>query len=345
MPTREPIRLAFLLAPQFSMMAFSAALEPLRAANRISGRTLYAWHLVSADGRPVTASNGIRIAVRGDLKQARDIDMLVVCVALDPLQLQSDRQLRGHLRRLASHGCLVGGITGGPFALADAGLLDGRRCTVHWEYTEMFHARHPRARLTNDLFVVDRGVFTCSGGTAALDLMLHFIGEQHGADLALAVAEQFIHPRIRAQDDQQRMATHARYGVRSAKLAQAIRIMERTVGEPMSLTRVAAQVGLSTRQVERLFARDLHASPRRFHRELRLDRARRLLRDSSESIRSIAVECGFASTSHFSAAYRRRYGHTPTVERRRPMSRTSETTSPAIKPVAKRQATMALPKG
>jgi transcriptional regulator GlxA family with amidase domain len=345
MPSERPIRLAFLLAPQFSMMAFSAAVEPLRAANRVSGRTLYEWKIVSTDGRPVVASNGISIDVACGLEQAGNIDMLAVCVALDPLRLGADRQLRGRLRYLASHGCLVGGITGGPFVLADAGLLNGRRCTVHWEYADLFQSRYRQARLTHDLFVVDKGVFTCSGGTAALDLMLHFIGEQHGPELALSVAEQFIHPRIRAQDDHQRMATHARYRVSNPKLAEVIRIMGETLGEPAGLARIAARVQLSTRQVERLFARNLAVSPSRFYLEMRLDRARQLLRESSETIRSIAIGVGFGSTSHFSAAYRRLYGHTPTEERRLRMSRPAAKTSSRINRAAAPRARIAHRKG
>jgi transcriptional regulator GlxA family with amidase domain len=216
---------------------------------------------------------------------------------------------------------------------------------VHWEFADMFQARYPRARLTQDLFVVDRGVFTCSGGTAALDLMLHFIREQHGPDLALSVAEQFIHPRIRAQDDRQRMELHARYRINSAKLAEVIRIMEQTVGEPLEIAQIAARVSRSPRQIERLFARNLGVSPSQFYLELRLIQARSLLRDSSQPIRSIAIECGFGSTSHFSAAYKRLHGCTPTSERRPQVSRPIRKTSPAVNHRRGRREKITQPKG
>jgi transcriptional regulator GlxA family with amidase domain len=316
MTKNSTVRLGLLLFPQFSLMAFSAALEPLRSANRLLGREFYRWTIISPDGDAVTASNGIPITAQAAFDAGASIDMLLVCIGLEPLQVQTYPGLRGALRQLASRGCLVGGVSGGPFLLAEAGLLDGRRCTVHWEYADFFAARYPRARLQPDLYVVDRGVFTCSGGTAALDMMLHFIREHHGPDLALAVAEQFIHPRIREQGDGQRMAVHTRYRITSPKLAEVIALMERTGPEAAGIAEIADQVALSARQVERLFQRHLATSPSEFYLGLRLARARTLLRETSQSVRAIAVECGFKSTSHFSSAYRRAFGQRPTDERR-----------------------------
>ncbi len=314
-PTRS---LGFLLLPQFSMMAFSAALEPLRAANRVSGKALYAWSLCSPDGDAVSASNGISVGVQGPLAALERPDMLLVCVGLDALQLTlAHPRLKGQLRQLASHGCTVGGVSGGSFPLAEAGLLDGRRCTVHWEYAELFARRYPRARLLPDLFVVDEGVFTCSGGTAALDLMLHFIREHHGADLAAAVAEQFIHPRIREQDDGQRMDSGLRYRITHPRLADAVRLIASALDEPLALAAVATRVGLSARQIERLFAQQLGTTPGQFHLGLRLARGRQLLRETAAPVRAIAEDCGFDSASHFSHAYKRLHGCRPSDERRR----------------------------
>jgi transcriptional regulator GlxA family with amidase domain len=318
-PANAALRLAFLLVPQFSMMAFSAAIEPLRAANRISARALYDWVLTSVDGAPVTASNGIAISVQQKLEQVDRPDMLLACVGLEPLAFAAAHpRLRGQLRQRATHGCQVGGISGGPFLLAEAGLLDGRRCTVHWEYAELFQSRYPRARLLPDLFVVDRNTFTCSGGTAALDLMLHFVREHHGAELALAVAEQFIHPRIRDQGDRQRMDAGLRHRIAHPKLAEIVRIMEGALGEPLALGAICERVGLSSRQVERLFARHLGTTPGNFYLELRLARGRHLLRDTAEPVRAIALDCGFESSSHFAHAYKRVHGCRPTDERRQP---------------------------
>lgn len=313
-----PRHLAFLLLPQFSMMAFSAALEPLRAANRLAETSLYEWTLCSTDGNAVSASNGISVGVQRPVAALERPDMLLVCVGLDALALTlAHPRLKGQLRQLASHGCLVGGVSGGSFPLAEAGLLDGRRCTVHWEYAELFARRYPRVRLVPDLFVVDEGVFTCSGGTAALDLMLHFIREDHGADLAAAVAEQFIHPRIREQDDGQRMDSGLRYRITHPRLADAVRLMAACLDAPLGLPAIAERVGLSARQIERLFAQQLGSTPGQFHLGLRLARGRQLLRETAAPVRAIAEDCGFDSASHFSQAYKRLHGCRPSDERRR----------------------------
>lgn len=337
----RPIRLAFLLLPQFSMMAFSAALEPLRAANRLAGAQLYDWRLVSNDGQAVLASNGIAIAVNDSRESLPQPDLLVACVGLEPLEAAANAGLRGWLRRLAGHGCQVGGISGGALLLAEAGLLDGKRCTVHWEFAELFAARYPRARLVPDLFVADEGVFTCSGGTAALDLMLHFIREHHGADMAVAVAEQFIHPRIREHGDRQRMTPERRYGLLHPKLAAIVERMETHLAEPLDLTEQARTAELSTRQVERLFRQYLGRAPTQFHLDLRLAQARHLLRETGMPVRAIALDCGFGSSSHFCHAYRRHHGHSPTQERKAaragvtgmPLSATVSRASPRSKPL------------
>jgi AraC family transcriptional regulator, glycine betaine-responsive activator len=309
------IRIAFLLVPQFSMMAFSAAIEPLRSANRVSERPLFEWLLTSFDGKAVMASNGIGVAVHRPLAELRKIDMLVVCAGLEPVQFGRKHGIHHHLRRLARHGCMVGAISTGAFILADAGLLAGRRCTLHWEYADLFRSRHPALEVSSDIYVVDRGVFTCSGGTAALDLMLHFIAEASTPGIALAVAEQFIHPQIRKQDDHQRFETHARYGIDSPKLAEAVRLMEAAIENPLDMRQISTRVGLSPRQVERLFREQLGMPPKTFYIKLRLVRARSLLRQTVDPILSIALECGFGSTSHLYHAYKRVFGMAPTQER------------------------------
>jgi transcriptional regulator GlxA family with amidase domain len=311
------IRIDFLLVPQFSMMAFSAAIEPLRSANRVSERPLFEWQLTSIDGKEVMASNGIGVAVHRPLDELRKTDMLVVCAGLEPVQFGRNHRIHHHLRRLARHGSMIGAISTGAFILADAGLLAGRRCTLHWEYADLFRSRYPALDVSRDLYVVDRGVFTCSGGTAALDLMLHFVAEASAPGIALAVAEQFIHPQIRKQDDQQRLDTHTRYGIDSPKLAEAIRLMEEAVENPLDMRQISTRVGLSPRQVERLFREQIGMPPKAFYLKLRLARARTLLRQTVDPILGIALECGFGSTSHLYHAYKRVFGMAPTEERRR----------------------------
>jgi transcriptional regulator GlxA family with amidase domain len=315
------VRIAFLLVPQFSMMAFSAAIEPLRSANRVSARGLFEWQLISMDGREVMASNGIGIAAHRALHHLNEIDMLIVCAGLEPDQFGPRHKIHHHLRRLARHGVMIGAISTGSFILADAGLLTHRRCTVHWEYADLFRSQHPGLEVSPDLYVVDRGVFTCSGGTAVLDLMLHFVSEASAPGVAAAVAEQFIHPQIRKQQDHQRLETHARYAIDSPKLAEIIRLMEGAVENPQGIKQLANRVGISARQVERLFREQMATSPKAFYLELRLARARTLLRQTVNPVIRIALDCGFGSTSHLCHAYKRAFGIAPTEERRKLLPR------------------------
>jgi AraC family transcriptional regulator, glycine betaine-responsive activator len=310
------IRIGFLLVPQFSMMAFSAAIEPLRSANRMSERHLFEWQLVSVDGKEVMASNGICIAAHRSLDELSKIDMLVVCAGLEPAQFGRNHRIHHQLRRLARHGSVVGAISTGSFILAEAGLLADRRCTVHWEYADSFRAQYPALAVSQDLYVVDRGVFTCSGGTAALDMMLHFVSEASAPGIAVAVAEQFIHPQIRRQEDHQRLETRARYGIDSPKLVEIIRLMEAAIENPVDVNQIADRVGITARQVERLFREQIGASPKAFYLKLRLARARTLLHQTVKPILGIALECGFGSTSHLCHAYKRVFGIAPTRERR-----------------------------
>lgn len=312
----KPVRVAFLLVPRFSMMAFAAGVEPLRAANRLSGAQLFDWQLVSADGSPVEASNGISVAAQRPLAELGRVDMLITCAGLEAPEIERNIKVHHQLRRLAHHGSIVGAISSGSFLLAEAGLLAGRRCTVHWEYLAAFRARYPQLEVTEDLYVLDRNVFTCSGGTAALDMMVHFVSQVGGSQLALAVAEQFIHPQVRTQEEQQRLDLHARYRIENPKLIQVIALMEGALDEPLELREMARRANVSVRQVERLFRDHIGSSPKAFYLDLRLAKARTLLRRTMGSLRTIALECGFGSPSHFCHAYKRRYGIPPTHERR-----------------------------
>lgn len=316
-PNESSCNLAVLLAPGFPLMAFSAALEPLRAANRIAARPLYAWTLCSTDGRAVPASAGFQIGVNSAFADIGTPRRLLVCAGLDPLAFaRNDGKLRRQLLRLVARGTEVFGISGGPYLLAEAGLLDGRRCTVHWEYAEDFRTRYPRARLLPDLYVRDGAILTCSGGTAALDLMLEQIGRDHGPALALDVAEQFIHPGIRAESESQRLSPPRRVDLPNPQLARAVRRLEEQLGATPDLEAVASAAGLSLRQLQRLFQQHLGQSPANYHLALRLGHARRLLRETARPVRTIAQDCGFVSASHFSQAYRRLHGRRPSDERR-----------------------------
>ncbi|MDJ0945968.1 MAG: GlxA family transcriptional regulator [Kiloniellales bacterium] len=319
-PPRElPHRIGFLLIPQFSMISFSTAVEPLRLANRQSGRDLYAWELFSPDGQPVTASNGIEIRVRGGLEAASALPVIVVCAGIDVHRFDNKAVL-SWLRRMDRKGSDIGAVCTASHILARAGLLDGFRCTIHWENLASFAEDFPNIEVSSEIFEIDRNRFTCAGGTAPLDLMLNMISLQHGHELAASVADQFMHERIRDQHDHQRISLPARLGVRHPKLLTVIEMMEQNLEEPLSRGELARAARLSTRQLERLFRKYLSRSPARYYLELRLNRARLLLLQTNMSVIDVALACGFVSASHFSKCYRDFFGHTPRKERGLPLA-------------------------
>ena len=296
------------------MMAFAAAIEPLRAANRLTGEPRFAWRLFSRDGDAVSASNGIDIAVGSAISDDVKLDMMLACAGTRDSGA-NDAAVAKWLRALARSGTTLGGISLGAYVLAYAGLLDGRRCALHWESLAAFSERFPRIRTTTDIFVIDGNRCTCAGGTAALDMMLQVISERDGRALANDVSEQFIHSRIRGTHDPQKMAIQSRFGVANEKLIAAISMMEDAQDEPRPVHQIAHDVELSARQLERLFAKYLRASPSHYYLKLRLDRARAMLLQTTKPILDVAVACGFASASHFSRCYRAAYGHKPSDER------------------------------
>jgi transcriptional regulator GlxA family with amidase domain len=317
MPRELPQRIGFFLVPQFSMIAFTAAVEPLRLANRLSDKALYKWILISADGEPVQASNGIELKPGCSIADADDVEVIMVCSGLD-VHTFKDRAVLSWLRRRDRQGADIGAICTGAHVLAVAGLLDGYRSTIHWENLPSFAESFPDVDVSSELFEIDRKRFTCSGGTAALDMMLNVIAMQHGHELAAAVADQFIHERIRDRHDHQRISLPARLGVRHPKLLSVIELMEQNLEEPLSRADLASTAGLSTRQLERLFRKYLGRSPARYYLELRLNKARLLLLQTNMSVIDVALACGFVSASHFSKCYRDFFGRTPRRERTLP---------------------------
>lgn len=312
----RPLTIGFLLVPSFSMMAFASAVEPLRSANRQSGEELYRWRLFSADGAPVVASNGIAIMPHAAIRAAEPVGMAIVCAGID-VERYHDKAVFAWLRQLASAGCDVGALSTGAYVLARAGLLEGRRCALHWESAPAFAEAFPNVSVSSEIFVIDGNRFTCSGGTAALDMMLCLIKRQHGHGLATSVSEQFIHGQIRDHDDPQRMQLRARIGVAHPKLLAAIGAMEAHVEAPRSASALARQARVSPRQLERLFRKYLGCTPTQYYLEVRLARARQLLTQTSQSILAVALACGFVSASHFSKCFRAHYGFTPREARSR----------------------------
>lgn len=296
------------------MMSVCSAIEPLRAANRLLGRETYRWTLLSADGAPVRASNGIEVGVDGAIGGPLQADLVLVCAGLRA-NPEPQRAFTSALRRALARGAAIGAISTGAFVLARAGLLDGFRCTVHWEYRPAFLETYPDIDCTNALFEIDRNRVSCAGGVASMDLVLTLIAQDRGSDLSEAVANQFQLERIRSPRDAQRSgAIGALHGAPSA-LRRAVALMLAAAEDPLPIPEIARQVGLTPRQLERLFARDLATSPVRYYLGLRLERARELLLHTTMPVLDVAIATGFATGSHFSQCYRRRFAVTPSQAR------------------------------
>jgi transcriptional regulator GlxA family with amidase domain len=310
----RPERFVFLPLDKFTMIAFAGAIEPLRIANRMGGRTLYEWRVVSETGGPVTASNGVAVACDGGLAETAGDATIIVVGGID-VKRAITRPVLTWLRREARRGLAIGAVCTGAQVIAAAGLLDGRRCTIHWENRDGFEEDFPEIELTGNVYVIDRDRYTAAGGAASTDLMLNLIARRHGAELANLVADQMIHTSIRSDRDAQRISIPTRIGVRHPKLAEVIARMEANIEEPVSPTVLAKDAGMSTRQLERLFRRYLDRTPKRYYMDLRLARARNLLLQTDLSVINVALACGFTSPSHFSKCYRALYRTTPYHER------------------------------
>ena len=313
-PDDKPRRFVFLLLDRFSMLSFASAVECLRIANRMSDRTLYQWHLIGEGGQEVSCSAGTTFKLDDDLVELTRDDTIMVCGGID-VQSATSKKVLAWLRREARKGIGVGGLCTAAHALAMAGLLDGKRATIHWENQDSFAEAFDEVDLTKSVFVIDGNRMTTAGGTSSIDLMLKLIADDHGEDLANAVADQLIYSSIRTDQDTQRLSVPTRIGVRHPKLSQVIQIMEANIEEPISPAILAREVGMSTRQLERLFRRYLNRSPKRYYMELRLQKARNLLMQTDMSVINVALACGFASPSHFSKCYRAHYDTTPYRER------------------------------
>lgn len=311
----RPLRFGFLLLPRYSMIAVSSAIEPLRMANQLRGEPLYEWIILTSNGAPVAASNGLSIAPETGMRDAGRLDFLFVCGGLD-VRSSSDKAIIEWLRVLARQHVTLGGVCTGSYLLARARLLDGYGATIHWENIAGMREEFPQIRSTDELFVIDRERITCSGGIAPLDMMLTLISQQCGIELAASISEEFIHERIRNFNDHQRDPLKLYIGVGHPKLIEAARLMEANIEEPISLDELAHYVGVSRRQLERLFKRYLNMVPMRYYLHLRLTRARQYLLQTSMSIAEIAVACGFVSAPHFSKCYRELFGSSPSDERR-----------------------------
>jgi transcriptional regulator GlxA family with amidase domain len=311
----QATRVGFLLLNDYSMIAFANAIEVLRMANYLSRRTLYTWDVVPAHDASA-ASNGLKLTTASTFEDLAACDIVLVCGGID-VRAATDADLRNTLRHLAARRVPLGALCTGSYALASAGLLDGYRCAVHWENLAAMREEFPNVVFAQAVFTIDRDRYTCSGGTAPLDMALHLVRERHGSQLATQISEQFILERQRASTDRQHMPKPECIGPGYQHLTEAGEIMAANIEEPLTLQEIANVVGISLRQLERLFDRYYSMNPAQYYMNLRLRRARELLTHSTLPIMQITIACGFQSSSHFCKAYRNLFGHPPSEERRR----------------------------
>jgi transcriptional regulator GlxA family with amidase domain len=317
--TRPTIRsVGFLLIPGFALMSYASAVEPLRAANRLAGKTLYHWWHAAPGDQPAIASSGVAVLPNFKLgSNVGDLDLMLVCAGGNPASF-NDRRCLAWLRKLAHQGVIIGGVSGGPFVIAKAGLLAGRRCTLHWEHMPAFQEAFPNVGLTRSLFELDGDRITCSGGVAGLDMMVELITRDHGYQLGAAVSDWFLHTHIREGEGPQRMDLRFRLGIADEKLLGVLKAMEANLETPLPRQQLAALVHISLRQLERAFRNHLGQGVHEHYLALRLRRSTQLLRETSLSTLEIALATGFGSASQFSRAFRRKFGTSPREAARDP---------------------------
>jgi len=320
-PQAQQRQIGFVLLPGFSLLSQACALEPLQVANQLAGQTLYRAVTFALDGRGVASAAGLSLSPDSLVaSDSRHLDALFVCGAQPAgeaslQEVASNPALLAWLKRLAERGVMLGGISTGTRELARAGLLDGYRATIHWQRAESFRRDFPQVNVSHQLYELDRDRVTCGGGTAAMDMMMTLIAQQHGRALAEKVSEHFVCERIRLADEPQHVPLKNRFAHAPQPLVEAVTLMEANIEEPLSTLELAEHLGISRRQLERLFKKYLQAVPSRYYLDLRLQEARKQLRDSDRPVGDIAFATGFSSGAHFSTAYRNHFGMTPREER------------------------------
>ena len=308
-PDAEPRHFTFLLVEGFTHLSLSCAVEVLRVANMLSAKELFRWSLASENGEAQVSSNAMKTAVDHGLDDLRMGANLVVISGID-VEVHCTPALLNYLRRQDRHGVNLAAFCSGAYILAQAGVMAGKSCAVHWEYHPMFQEMFPDVKLVENAFCCAHP-FTASGGTAGAELLLHLIAKEHGPAFATQIADQLVLPSVRQADDQQRVPDHIRFASRNPILLDAITLMKANIEEPLATSEIANDLGVSIRQVERVFQRYINTSPRKFYKALQLEHAKALLATTRMSIAEVTSASGFNSSSAFSKAYRQRFGIAP----------------------------------
>lgn len=315
-PDDAPLRLTFLVQSGCSIMCVASAIDPLRAANRVMGRNLFNWTVVSEDGAPAITTCGLPVAVAGAFDADTQTDAIVVIGGFGTRRRASAALIAG-LRRSVRAARALGGVEAGTWILGHAGLLEGRTVTTHWEDLEDFTAAFPGADVRPDRYVIDGLVFTCGGAAPAFDLMLHLVRSRLGMAVALDVASVFIYDQTKAATEAQPLVSLGRLDGFDPRLAQAIRLMESHVDRPLTVAAIAKRAGVTARTLEKTFLKAIGETPGAYYLRLRLGAARRLVLDTAEPMADIAARTGFSSAAAFSRAFSRAFGMPPVRMRRR----------------------------
>ncbi|MBV7378525.1 GlxA family transcriptional regulator [Maritimibacter dapengensis] len=307
----------FALVEDFTHIAFACAVDPLRIANLVSGEDLYRWSYASEDGESARSSDGTEIKTHHSFRALPKSDRLFVLSGIG-MQRKDHKTLIDALRRQdRTTSTRIGALCSGAYVLASGGFLNGMQAAIHWEFHDSFMEEFPEVNLVRNVFVADEKYVTASGGTATADLMLNLIEQEHGYDLSITVADQMVYNAVRNATAAQRVSLQSRNGMRNEHLSRAIDLMKSRIDDPIPQSAIAREIGVSPRQLERLFGKYLNTSPKKYFMELRLDRARHLLLQTEMSTTEIAVACGFQSPGHFSRVYRTAFGVTPMMQRGR----------------------------
>ncbi|MCB6185111.1 GlxA family transcriptional regulator [Leeia sp. TBRC 13508] len=310
----SPLKIGILLLPPCSLFEIAAITEPLSRINRLSGRRQCDYFTISTDGEAVQLHGGNVWNVDFSIKNSPLVDILFV-LAEDISISRNDHLITSFIGQIAKQEKILCGIHLGSWWLAKAGVLDQCRATIHWTEQERFCEEFNKIIVTSSLYEIDNQRMTCAGGSCSLDLLLHLIHIQFSSELAGKVAEQLCIERIRDKNEKQRIPLQNIIGPTQPKLTEAVMLMEANLEEPLTTLDIATYVGLSKRQLERLFKQYLNCVPSKYYLDLRLNRARHLLLTTSKSIVQIGLICGFSSGPHFSSAYKMNFGITPRDER------------------------------
>lgn len=295
-------KIGFLLIDGFTMMAFSNVIEPLRMANYVSPQPLYSWIISGMKGHQTSASNGVQVAHTAEIKHLFDCELVFICGGYEAENLMST-ELKGIVERLAVRDIALGGLCTGAIALANAGLLDNQSASLHWENITVAQERFGNVKFLNHIFTIGKRLYTCSGGICALDMTLHIIMQHFGREMVEKIQDMFVISTIREPAIVQHLPKPKQLNHSYVHVIDAVTLMKTNIEEPLSLTDIAKYVGISERQLQRQFAKQLNISPQQYYMDLRLEHAKSLLKQTTLPVTTIAMASGFVTLASFSRAF------------------------------------------